>query len=92
MARNRKTKHSKAEHSEDSTGTTDIPEDEQWRLINESGILHKVDSVSQTNDQEKDSIPLAEEIFNAVTMIIPISFLLLLMEMCVLFVSLASSW
>ncbi|KAF8076299.1 hypothetical protein FPV67DRAFT_409432 [Lyophyllum atratum] len=85
MAHNRKTKNPKAEYPEGSTGTTtEIPQDEQWRLINESGILNKVDSVTQFGDEE-ESMPLAEEIFNAVTIIIPISFMLLLMEILIHF-------
>lgn len=82
MTRIRKTKHSADERFEGSDGTTDIPEDEQWRLINESGILNKANSA---HDREDESVPLAEEIFNAITIIIPISFLLLLMEILIHF-------
>jgi len=83
MARIRKNRDTKAEHFEGShrttDTTTDIPEDEQWRLINESGVLNKVNSAYD------GEVPLAEEIFNAITIIIPISFLLLLMEILIHF-------
>jgi len=67
--------------------TTDVPEDEQWRLVNESGILHKVSSIptTQATNDEDDVTPLVEEIFGAVLLIIPFSFLLLMMEMFVSF-------
>jgi hypothetical protein len=60
----------------------ELSEEEQWRLINESGILNKA-GVS-----DKPTVPLAvpesdfaDEVFNAILLIIPFSFALLLMEM-----------
>lgn len=54
----------------------DIPEHEQWRLIEESGVLKKV------KEAEREESPLlAEEIADAFLLITPISFLLLMMEM-----------
>ncbi|GLB33720.1 hypothetical protein LshimejAT787_0106040 [Lyophyllum shimeji] len=84
MARIRKTKHSSAERSEVSSGTTVIPEDEQWRLINDSGVLNKIRS-ARDDSGEEESASLPEEIFNAITIIIPASFLLLLMEILIHF-------
>jgi hypothetical protein len=68
---------------------TEIPEDEQWRLVNESGILGKVSSINkkQVTNDEDEATTLAEELFGAVLLIIPFSFLLLMMEMFVLFFS-----
>lgn len=57
-----------------------IPEDEQWRLVNESGILKKIKDIPP-EDTDEGLPPLAEEIFNAIVLIMPMSFLLLLMEM-----------
>jgi len=61
----------------------ELPEDEQWRLINEAGILNKFPVASDEDDDE--DTPLEEEIFNAITLIIPFSFLLLMMDMCASF-------
>lgn len=63
----------------------DIPEDEQWRLINDSGILRKagVTSTVQRAPDEDEDTPFAEEVFSAIVLIIPFSFLLLMMEMYV---------
>lgn len=67
-----------------------ITEDEQWRLINQSGILQSSDLVQEsrvspgsTVDVEGEEFSLCDEIFNAVMLIIPFSSLLLLMEMYV---------
>lgn len=59
----------------------EIPEDEQWRLVNESGILGKVTSIPKPQADDEEDNSFGEEIFNAVVLIIPISSLLLLMEM-----------
>lgn len=66
----------------------DITEDEQWRLINQSGILQnpalvQESRVESTVDVEDEEIYLCDEIFNSVMLIIPFSSLLLLMEMYV---------
>jgi hypothetical protein len=58
----------------------ELSEDEQWRLINDTGILNRHPVASR--DDEEDT-PLAEEIFNSVILIIPFSFLLLMMDMYV---------
>ncbi|TEB30133.1 hypothetical protein FA13DRAFT_1733951 [Coprinellus micaceus] len=68
----------------------EIPEDEQRRLIEETGILNKFievvqDQKSGTVVEEfvEESLPIADEIFNAVLYIIPVSFLLLMMEILI---------
>jgi hypothetical protein len=70
------------EEKADNVGFLELPEDEQWRLINETGVLNRLPS-TKDEDNEEDT-PLAEEIFSAVTLIIPFSFLLLMMDMYVL--------
>jgi hypothetical protein len=77
MGRGRK---STSKQNPTNPAVTEIPEEEQWRLINDSGILKKVTETSPP-DSVEESWPLAEEIFNAVIFIIPMSFLLMLMEM-----------
>lgn len=61
----------------------EIPEEEQWRLINETGILKQAIPRPNIPTTAQEDLPLAEEIFGAVTLIIPFSFLLLLFDMCV---------
>ncbi|KAH9482921.1 hypothetical protein JR316_0005021 [Psilocybe cubensis] len=61
----------------------DISENEQWRLINQTGILQSSALNKPRNEDVTDSPevgPLADEIFNALFLIIPFSSLLLLME------------
>jgi len=93
MAGNRKAKKAPTPAAVD-----DILESEKWRLINESGVLNKAAAVkspqtststtteatSEEDTEKDDENPLAEEIFQAVTLIIPFSFLLFMMELCVL--------
>ncbi|RDB22676.1 hypothetical protein Hypma_010291 [Hypsizygus marmoreus] len=90
MARNRKANSQKAEKDATSSSTeaSEIPEDEQWRLVNESGILGKMASIPRANEeevQEPELTPLGEEIFNSIILIIPMSFVLLLMEILIHF-------
>ena len=75
-------------HAKPDKPLIDITEDEQWRLINQSGILQNPalvqgSRVESTVDVEEEEISLCDEIFNAVMLIIPFSSLLLLMEMYV---------
>jgi hypothetical protein len=62
----------------------EIPEDEQWRLINETGILKEAIPKPNAPTIEEET-SLAEEMFGTVTLIIPFSFLLLMFDMCVFF-------
>jgi len=78
----RKGKHKRSPQDLDRS-TMEIPEDEQWRLINESGIIGKVSNITKNDDDDSEATPLAEEIFSAVLLIIPFSFLLLMMEILI---------
>lgn len=63
---------------------TIIPEDEQWRLIQQSGVLNKikVDRVAKDSKAEVDEAEsLADEIFNASVVIMPMTFFLIMMDM-----------
>lgn len=86
MARNRK---AKPETLSGPTPNLEISEEEQWRLINETGILKKPiprsSAATMEVEKEEDVTPLAEEIFNSVILIVPFSFLLLMFEMYVEF-------
>ena len=89
MARKRQTDKNESQNTSD----LQISEEEQWRLIEQSGVLKKVltsdhePTSSSTPPQarqgsdDEDEYPLAEELFAAATLLIPISFLLLLMYM-----------
>ena len=62
--------------------STGIPEDEQWRLVNESGVLQ--DLVSQIPKQEREivePITFGDEIFNSMVFLIPFSTLYFCMDM-----------
>jgi len=89
MARKRQTDKNQRQDSPD----LQIPRGEQLRLVEQSGILEKVPTsdheptpsstpprTSQENGDEEE-YPLAEEIFAAMTLLIPMSFLLLMMYM-----------
>ncbi|KAI0269163.1 hypothetical protein BC834DRAFT_820423 [Gloeopeniophorella convolvens] len=78
------------------TGGLEISEEEQWRLIRETGILNKISGSEQSftpttssrtspASDDDEEYPLAEEIFAATTILIPISFLLLLMYILIHF-------
>lgn len=62
--------------------STDIPENEQWRLVNESGVLQGF--VSHIPEQERETVePLTfgDEIFNILVFLIPFSTLYFCMDM-----------
>lgn len=69
----------------------DISEEEQWRIINDTGILKQVPrdmkpsrpEPSGEAAEEEGLSPFVEEMFNTTMLIIPMSFMLLMMEMCV---------
>ena len=74
------------ENPQDSTGERlEISEEEQWRLINEAGLLKKISQKRPAtgNDQDEDVTSHPDEIFNSMLLIIPFSFFLLMMEMYV---------
>lgn len=84
MAGSKKRKTAAANKTDEApSGLLEIPEDEQWRMINESGILKKVDiprGPSAAAEPEEE-LPLAEEIFDTTMFLVPFSFLLLMMDM-----------
>ncbi|KDQ64868.1 hypothetical protein JAAARDRAFT_28517 [Jaapia argillacea MUCL 33604] len=67
----------------------EISDEEQWRLINESGVLQKLSSSNGASAADKETEPtademgLAEEIFNAIIFIMPFSFCLLMMDILI---------
>ena len=68
--------------SEVSDTSADIPEDEQWRLVSESGVLQGL--VSQVPEQERETVEtltFGDEIFNTLVFIIPFSTLYFCMDM-----------
>ncbi|KAI0637774.1 hypothetical protein C8Q77DRAFT_388114 [Trametes polyzona] len=93
MGKNRKEQRARQQTAATSTSKStavDIPEEEQWRIIKESGILKQVAPEgrrggTQEDDEDGDYeiSPLADEVFRALYLAIPMSFLLLLMEILV---------
>ena len=73
----------------------EIPEDEQWRIIEQSGVLKNIPR-EEIDTQERPRVevasdvddalcsPLCEEIFNAILFIFPFSSLYVMMDMYVL--------
>ncbi|KAG6378816.1 hypothetical protein JVT61DRAFT_13095 [Boletus reticuloceps] len=91
--RNRKTK---AKSPTGQTPLVEIPEEEKWRLIQESGLLERFNDADKspstssstptppltTDSEEHDGpSPLFEEIFNALMIIMPHTFFLIMMDM-----------
>lgn len=70
-----------------SPSTTDIPEEEQWRLVRESGVLSRVkterSASSATREDDEGPGALAEEIFDASVIIMPMAFFLVMMEILI---------
>ncbi|KAI3612509.1 hypothetical protein WG66_009946 [Moniliophthora roreri] len=65
------------------TTQDEIPEDEQWRIINQTGILNKIPRADEPKSLLEQEAPLANEILDATLYIIPMSSLLLLMDILV---------
>ena len=68
--------------TEKSNANLVVPEDEQWRLIRESGVLQNI-GTTQPKVSSEDGPEPDEEMFNAVLLVIPFSFILLMMDMYV---------
>ncbi|KAI0751322.1 hypothetical protein C8Q80DRAFT_1268578 [Daedaleopsis nitida] len=89
MARNRKL-HPDT-NAAAASNKVDISEEEQWRIINETGILKQVprdlpsrpEPSGEVAAEEEGLPPFVEEIFNTTMLIIPMSFMLLMMEILV---------
>jgi len=78
MARNRQT----TQTNPTQKPLIEISEDEQRRLIQESGILKKIPTRKPEESTDNDeALPLAEEIFSAVVLIMPFTFFLVMMDM-----------
>ena len=75
-------KHAKGAKKPPST-KPEISEEEQWRLIKETGLLNHIpDSPRATQvREEEEETPFAVEILNALMLIAPFTFLLVMMDM-----------
>lgn len=80
-----KTRKNASKATSDDLQDIKISEEEQWRLVRESGVLSKVavNTDAKESKSEPDDGPgaLAEEIFDAAIIIMPMTFFLILMEM-----------
>lgn len=83
----KKRKDAAASSTKQDKPLVDISEEDQWRIIRESGVLNKVAAAEPEPEKEEEEQPLlspfTEECFAALSLIIPFSFLLLMMEMYV---------
>ncbi|KAG2042940.1 hypothetical protein BDR03DRAFT_989972 [Suillus americanus] len=63
----------------------EISEDEQWRLIEQTGVLRKISDTQKPGEttDNVESLSLADEIFNAVTYIIPLTSFLIMMDILI---------
>jgi hypothetical protein len=88
MAKRRK----EGTHAKQSPPLVQFSEEEQLRLIEQTGILKEIpvsgqkpeasSTIPQASvEEEEEEYPLAEEVFAATTLLIPMSFLLLMMYM-----------
>jgi len=62
----------------------EISEEEQWRLINETGLLKQLPNPPPTTtrfEEAEEETPFAVEILNALLLIAPFTFLLVMMDM-----------
>jgi len=88
MASNRKQRRAQqaSEKREMKSGIEEISEDEQWRLINQSGVLSniskpKAETKPKDADEQSDEpfSPFCNEIFQSILFIIPMSSLYVMM-------------
>lgn len=83
MPRQRKDKSSSKAKS---SNVDRISEEEQWRIINNSGVLKNIPKDTKVVETEDDTTddeicsPLCNEIFNAILLIIPFSSLYITMD------------
>lgn len=86
MAKQRKSKAPK----QSSSKIEEIPEDEQWRIIEQSGVLKNIPRSPPSEKKAEEEIddepfsPFCTEIYNAILLIIPFSSLYVMMDMYVL--------
>lgn len=77
-------KRKAAEPKPQESAQTEISEAEQWRIIQDTGLLKELPKGQELQLDpvvDDEGTPLADEVFNALLLIIPFSFLLTLMEM-----------
>ncbi|KAG2135918.1 uncharacterized protein EDB93DRAFT_796751 [Suillus bovinus] len=81
MARKRQT----TETTPEQKPLVEISEDEQWRLIEQTGVLRKISDTRKPGETTDDveRLPLADEIFNAVVFIMPLTFFLIMMDILI---------
>ncbi|KAH9843801.1 uncharacterized protein C8Q71DRAFT_852325 [Rhodofomes roseus] len=60
--------------SEPEEENLELTEEEQWRIVNETGVLKQFAAPHSQKppDETEEALPLAEEIFNATLFVIPI--------------------
>ncbi|KZO93261.1 hypothetical protein CALVIDRAFT_264979 [Calocera viscosa TUFC12733] len=87
MPSNTRRKRQPARTSDSPKVTEEIPEDEQWRLVQQSGILEQIPtrSLDETPDVTPDPVaqPESDEIFQCLIYLIPFSSLYALMDVLV---------
>jgi hypothetical protein len=67
---------------ESPSNQPEISEEEQWRIINETSLLKQLPNSPRTaRVEEEEETPFAEEILNALLLIAPFTFLLVMMDM-----------
>lgn len=68
-----------------SANRPEITEEEQWRIINETGLLKQLPTPPRTSNvqESEEETPFAEEILNAMLLIAPFTFLLVMMDIAV---------
>ena len=86
-------RHQAGTHARQGPPYLQLSEEEQLRLIEQTGILKEIPVSGQKHEagstlarasvDDDEDYPLAEEIFAATTLLIPMSFLLLMMYMWV---------
>ena len=59
----------------------EIPENEQWRIIRESGLLQAIEKKETTAGVPQHEYDTADRIFDTTIFVIPLAFLYLLMDM-----------
>ena len=68
-----------------STPLIKLSEDEQWRIINQTGVLKSLSKEGDLSNPpisaNDEATPFGDEVFNSLLLIVPFSFLLLMMEM-----------
>ncbi|KAJ3724777.1 hypothetical protein C8R42DRAFT_764594 [Lentinula raphanica] len=72
MARIRQRKPNPEPPKSDATPLIDIPEDEQWRLINESGVLHK-----RSSDERRSELMLMDSEYTSMDEILDTSMIII---------------